>query len=264
MWDQTTKLLMKKAKKQRKWTEGVFVNPVFWMVNGTPYYMAGFTRNNQSVATAYFTIGEENVDEVLIAQPNLSYFADLSGNLSRMATDRANIPISYYTKPLDIPIMNASPQVQQGRDAFAHFWEIQQTFNQMLQDYTAYYNDDVLIRKHITDTDLSKMKEFAVLADIYQYQTLKILTSQGEDIQAFAAFLENTKEWSSLSRQEKKFIKGIAVGKENMQKNMEALDVLEANDFDQMVKLNYDHLINKNKAIIEGQRQYIRYPKGIS
>lgn len=45
---------------------------------------------------------------------------------------------------------------------------------------------------------------------------------------------------------------------------MEALDVLEANDFDQMVKLNYDHLINKNKAIIEGQRQYIRYPKGIS
>lgn len=226
--------------------------------------MAGFTRNNQSVATTYFTIGEENVDEVLIAQPNLSYFADLSGNLSRMATDRANIPISYYTKPLDIPIMNASPQVQQGREAFAHFWEIQQTFNQMLQDYTAYYNDDVLIRKHITDTDLSKMKEFAVLADIYQYQTLKILTSQGEDIQAFAAFLENTKEWSSLSRQEKKFIKGIAVGKENMQKNMEALDVLEANDFDQMVKLNYDHLINKNKAIIEGQRQYIRYPKGIS
>lgn len=29
MWDQTTKLLMKKAKKQRKWTEGVFVNPVY-------------------------------------------------------------------------------------------------------------------------------------------------------------------------------------------------------------------------------------------
>ncbi|TCI80379.1 hypothetical protein EVJ20_03440 [Exiguobacterium sp. SH0S1] len=264
MWDQTTKLLMKKVKKHKKWTEGVFVNPVYWMVNGTPYYMAGFTRNNQSVACAYFTIGDEKVDEVLIAQPNLSYFADLSGNLSQMATERLNIPITFYTKPLSIPVVNASPQVQQGRDAFEDFWEVQQAYNQVLRDYTAYYNDDVLIRKHITDTDLTKIKEFAVLADIYQHQTLKILTSQGEAIQAFAAFLENTQEWSSLSREEKKFIKRIAVGKENMQKNMDALNVLEANDFDQMVKLNYDHLINKNKAIIEGQRQYIRYPKGIS
>lgn len=53
MHDETTKLLLKKAKKHKKWTEGVFVNPVYWEVNGTPYYMAGFTKNNQSVATAY-------------------------------------------------------------------------------------------------------------------------------------------------------------------------------------------------------------------
>ena len=70
MHNQTTKLLMKKVKKHKKWTEGVFVNPVYWEVDGTPYYMAGFTKNNESVATAYLTLGEEKLEEVLKAQPN--------------------------------------------------------------------------------------------------------------------------------------------------------------------------------------------------
>lgn len=48
----TEKLLIKKAKKLAKWYEGVFVNPVFWEVNGKPYYMAGFTVHNTAKATA--------------------------------------------------------------------------------------------------------------------------------------------------------------------------------------------------------------------
>ncbi|HSO57236.1 MAG TPA: hypothetical protein VLQ66_03275 [Paenisporosarcina sp.] len=48
--------------------------------------------------------------------------------------------------------------------------------------------------------------------------------------------------------------------KEELPKNMAALDLIEDSDFDRMVKLNYDQLMEKKK-IIEGQRQYIRYPK---
>ncbi len=121
MHDKTAKMLLKKAKKHKKWTEGVFVNPMYWEVNGTPYYMAGFTKNNESVATAYLTIGEEKLEEALIAQPNLSYFADLSSNIFNIATDRLKIPVSYYTKPLSIKVAGADQKVQHGRDAFACF-----------------------------------------------------------------------------------------------------------------------------------------------
>lgn len=261
MHDETAKLLLKKAKKHKKWTEGVFVNPVYWEVNGTPYYMAGFTKKNESVATAYLTTGEEKLEEALIAQPNLSYFADLSSNIFIIATDRLKIPVSYYTKPLSIPVAGADQKVQQGRDAFAHFWEIQQKYNEMLIEYKDYYNNDVLIRKHITEEDLTKSKKIANMGDVYQYQTLKILLDSSEEILAFAAYLEKTPEWSDMSKEERKFIQSIAANKEELPEKMAALDLIQDSDFDRMVQLNYDRLMEKNKKIIEGQRQYIRYPK---
>lgn len=261
MHDQTTKLLMKKVKKHRKWTEGVFVNPVYWEVNGTPYYMAGFTKNNESVASAYLTLGEEKLEEVLEAQPNLSLFADLSGNIFNIGMDRLKIPVSYYTKPLSIPVGSADSKIQQGRKAFAQFWEVQQKYNEMLREYKDYYNNDVLIRKHITEEDLNKTKKVANIMNMYQYQTLKILLDSNEEIQAFATYLKETQEWSSMSREERKFIQGITDNKEQMQKNLIALDLVEDEDFERMTKLNYNNMIEKNKIIIEGQRQYIRYPK---
>ena len=194
MHDETEKLLLKKAKKHRKWFEGVFVNPMYWEVNGTPYYMAGFTKNNESVATAYLTIGQEKLEDALIAQPNLSYFADLSSNIFNIATERLKIPVSYYTKPLSIPVAGAGLKVQQGREAFARFWEIQQKYNEMLKEYQNYYNNDVLIRKHITEEDLTKSKKMANMGDVYQYQTLKILLDFSEEILMFAAHLEKTQE----------------------------------------------------------------------
>ena len=39
---------MKKVKKYKKWTEGVFVNPVYWEVNGKPYYMGGYLKNQEN------------------------------------------------------------------------------------------------------------------------------------------------------------------------------------------------------------------------
>lgn len=261
MHDKTVKLLMKKAKKHKKWTEGVFVNPVYWEVNGTPYYMAGFTKNNKSVATAYLTIGEEKLAEALTAQPNLSFFADLSSNIFTIAMERLRIPISYYTKPLSISIAGADQQVQRGREAFTCFWEIQQKYNEMLREYKDYYNNDVLIRKHITEKDLLKTKETANLGDVYQYQTLKTLLDHGEDIQAFASYLGKKQEWSNLSKEEQKFIQSIADNKKELQNNIVALGVIEDSDFERMVNLNFDHLMEKNKKIIEDQRQYIRYPK---
>lgn len=261
MHDETAKLLLKKAKKHRKWTEGVFVNPVYWEVNGTPYYMAGFTKNNKPVATAYLTIGDEKLEEVLIAQPNLSYFADLSSNIFNIALDRLKIPVSYYTKPLSISVLGADPKVQHGRDVFAHFWGIQQKYNEMLKEYQNYYNNDVLIRKHITEEDLTKSKKAANMGNVYQYQTLKILLDSSEEILAFADYLKRLPEWSEMSKEERKFIQRIAVNKEELPEKIAALDLIEDNDFERMVQLNYGQLMERNKKIIEGQRKYIRYPK---
>ena len=46
-----------------------------------------------------------------------------------------------------------------------------------------------------------------------------------------------------------------------MRANLAGLELIENEDFARMTQLNYDDMIKKNKKIIEGQRQYIRYPK---
>lgn len=261
MYDETTKLLMKKVKRYKKWTEGVFVNPIYWEVNGTPYYMAGFTKYNQAIATAYLTIGQENLQDALEAQPNLAIFADLSNNIFNIGMDRLKIPIAFYTKPLNIPVHTENPTIHQGREAFAKLWQVQQNFNELMKDYQTYYDHDVLIRKKLSYTDIVKTQETANMVNMFQYQTLKTLLDSNEHIKKFAGYLETTEHWSNLSKEDRKFIKGITENAETMRKNLASLELIEDDDFARMTKLNYDYMIEKNKKIIESQRQYIRYPK---
>lgn len=260
MDDQTTKLLLKKVKKHKKWTETVFVNPIYWEVNGTPYYMAGFTKNNQPVASAYLTTGEEKLEEALIAQPKLSLFADLSSNILSVGAERTNIEAAFYTKPLGIAIKEKEPAVMQGREAFVQLWEVQQKFKALVKDYKNYY-DDVLARGRITEEDISKTQETAIMVNMYQYLTLKTLLDQNAEIRSFINSLERTNGWSDLTKDERIFVKGITENIDKMRKNLEGLDLIIVEDFNEMKKLNYGKMIEDNKKIIEGQRQYIRYPK---
>ena len=260
MDDQTTKMLLKKAKKHKKWTETVFVNPIYWEVNGTPYYMGGFRKNNQSVASAYLTIGEEKLEEALVAQPKLSLFADLSSNILSVGAERTSVEASFYTKPLGIAVLEQEPTVLQGRGAFAQLWEIQQKFKDLVKDYKNYY-DDVLVRGRITDEDINKTQETAIMVNMYQYLTLKTLLDQNAEIRTFTNYLERTNGWSDLTKDERTFVKGITENIDKMRKNLEGLGLIVVEDFEEMKKLNYDKMIEENKKIVAGQRQYIRYPK---
>lgn len=261
MHDQTTKLLLKKVKKHKKWTEGVFVNPVYWEVNGTPYYMAGFTKNNESVATAYLTIGEENLQDALVAQPKLALFADLSNNIFNIGMDWLKIPNDFFTKPLNIPMHSEDSQVKNGREAYAQLWDTQQKLSVLVKDYKDYFDNDVLIRKRLSEADVVKTQETANMVTMYQYRALKILLDHNDDIKSFARYLKKSDAWSTSNREDKKFILGITENREKMQKSLVGLDLIEDEDFERMIQLNYDCMIEKNKKIIQGQRNYIRYPK---
>ncbi|MGK7376613.1 hypothetical protein ACSFXN_02155 [Planococcus sp. 1R117A] len=261
MNDQTTQLLLKKVKKHKKWTEGIFVNPIYWMVNGKPYYMAGFTKNNASVATAYVTPGEEDRDEALEAQRHLALFGDLSNNIFNIGMDYLKINAAYFTKPLSIPVSTSDPAVLEGREAFAELWKIQQNLTSLIKDYKNYYENDVLVRKEIVEADVMKTQEAANLLTLYQYLNLQLLLEKNAEIKAFASFLKKSEGWNGLGQEPQKFVLGITDNAEKMRKNLNGLNVIADQDFENMKKLNYDKMIEDNKKIIEGQRQYIRYPK---
>ncbi|MGO1060665.1 hypothetical protein ACTL32_16255 [Planococcus sp. FY231025] len=261
MNDQTTQLLLKKVKKHKKWTEGVFVNPVYWTVNEKPYYMAGFTKNNASVATAYLTPGEENREEALEAQRHLALFGDLSSNIFNIGMDYLKISAAYFTEPLSIPASGADASALKGRDAFAELWQIQQKLSSMVKDYKNYYDNDVLVRKEITQADVERTLETANLLTLYQFLNLQTLLEKNSEIQAFASFLTTTEGWERMGKESQKFVQGITGNVEKMRKSLKGLNVIPGNDFEEMKKLNYDKMVEDNKKIIEGQRQYIRYPK---
>lgn len=261
MDDQTTKLLMKKVKKHKKWTEGIFINPINWEVNGKPYYMAGYTKNNESVATAYLTIEEEILEEALEAQQHLALFGDLSNNIFSIGMDRLKIDAGYFTKPLSIPVSATDQDVVKGREAYAEIWKIQQDFSSLVKDYKNYFDNDVLIRSRINPEDVSKTEDTALMVNMYQYLNLKTILDNHKEIQAFAAYLESTDSWSGLGKDPQTFLKGITDNAEKMRQNLNGLNMIENEDFETMKKLNYEKMIAENKEIIANQRKYIRYPK---
>ncbi|MCJ1908056.1 hypothetical protein [Planococcus ruber] len=259
MDDQTTKLLMKKVKKHKKWTEGAFVNPVYWEVNGKPYYMGGFTKNNEVVGTAYVSTGDEVREEAMEAQSNLSLFADLSSSILNAGGERLNIPTEYYTNPLNIPVSTTDAKVLEGRKAFAVLWELQQKFNEDTRGYKNYYDEALKIGR-ITEEDVLRTQQTANQMSMYQYTTLHTLVQKNEEIRSFAAYLEKQDGWDRLMKEEQKFVKGIAENKDMLQKNLRNLDMAEHADYETMTALNFERMVEKNKKSIDSQKQFVRYP----
>ncbi|TWT01467.1 hypothetical protein [Planomicrobium sp. CPCC 101079] len=261
MDDQTTKLLMKKVKKYRKWAESVFINPVYWKVNGKPYFMAGFLKNDKPAGTAYVTIGEDNREEAFEAQQKLALFADLSSSIFQIGEARLKVESAYYINPLNTAIAKEEGKVRQGRDAFAGLWDIQQKFNRLVKDFKHYYEHDVLAREHIIETDLAKVQETANRVNMYQYLTLTTLLSNNDEIRAFADFLESAKTEKQLERHQLDFVKGITENKDVMELSLAKLNMIVDEDLEKMEKLNYNYSAWKNKRIIDSQQKYVRYPK---
>ncbi|TWT25218.1 hypothetical protein [Planomicrobium sp. CPCC 101110] len=261
MDDQTARLLMKKLKKYRKWAESIFINPVYWKVNGKPYFMAGFMKNDKPAGTAYITLGEENREEAFEAQQKLALFADLSSNIFIIGEARQKVESAYYINPLNTAVSKEGESIRRGRDAFAGLWEIQQKFNHLVKDFKYYYEYDVLTRKQIGETDLAKVQETANRVNMYQYLTLTTLLGSNMEIRAFAEFLESAEAGKKLAKHQLDFVKGITENQDVMELSLARLNMIVDEDLEKMEKLNYSYSIWKNKRIIDGQRKYIRYPK---
>lgn len=261
MDEKITQLILKKGKKYKKWTEGVFVNPFYWVENGTPYYIVVYTKNTGSVASAFFAEGQENNEDALKAHPPLAIFSDLSTNIFEYGLKRAEVSLSHYTKPLSIPVNNMDSQVNQGREAFAQLSKLQQEYNEKMKDFTHYYDNDVLVRGQLTENDINKVRETVIEMDILQYKVGMILQERYKDIEAFAAFLEKQREWQKLDKDTHDFIKEITKNMDRAEKELRDMNILTDEDPENMFRLNYDRVLEKSKRAIEKQKANIRYPK---
>lgn len=256
----TEKLLIKKAKKLSKWHEGVFVNPIFWEVNGKPYYMAGFTVGNTPKATAYLTTtGEETKEEAYLAQSSLSLMSDTSNNIFSIGGDHLKIDTAYYLGPLAIPVNSTEETIAEGHKAFNQLWGIQQKFNQLINDYQRYY-EGLLLRERLVQSDIDYTIETANWVNLYQYETLSVLLNQNSVIRAYTGYLETTKEWKSLSKDQRTFVTKITDNIAKMEGNLHSLALIEVDDPDKMVELNLEKAKSGLHTGIEKQKAYIRYP----
>ncbi|MFL2105288.1 hypothetical protein [Desemzia sp. FAM 23991] len=257
----TIKQLTKRMKKFKTWTEGTFVNPISYRVNGKLYYMTGFTKGGESVGTAYFTLdGEEVKAEAYEAQTYLSTFADISKNIFSIGEDHLKIDLDYYTLPLAIPVDSELSEVIAGHQAYQKLWEWHQEYNQCILEYKDYYEKDVLIREEITVDDVRKTQKTAAIVNLYQYDTLKLLLEKNAEIEAYVAYLETTAEWKKLTKNQRYFVKELTKNKERLKNSLHTLDLIEAENREEMLQLNFDYGVKINVEQMIGQQQYIRYP----
>lgn len=256
------KKLMKKIKKYKTWTEGTFVNPISYRVNDKLYYMGGFQKGNEVVATAYLTLdGEEVREEANEAQLMLSNFADISKNIFVGGEERMKIDPAYFTVPLAVLLTTNQPQVKEGSEAFIKLWDVHQKYLQEFLAYKEYYEKDVMVREEITVDDVRKTQKTAAFFNMYQYKTLKTLLEKNEEIKIYAKYIESTPSWKTMTKNQREFITGITATKEKLKKSLDELDLIENADEEKMLQLNYEQAIKLNTEQMISQQKYIRYPK---
>ena len=142
---------------------------------------------------------------------------------------------------------------------FKHLWDVQQKFNQLTNEYQRYY-DNLLLRVQLTQSDIDYTIETANWVNLYQYETLSILLDQNSVLRVYSNYLMTTKEWKALSRDQRTFATKITDNIEKMEKNRRSLELIEAEDPEEMVKLNLEKAKNDLRKGIEKQKEHIRYP----
>lgn len=262
MEKQTIKKVMKKIKKHKNWTEGIFVNPISYRVNNKLYYMGGFQKGNEVVATAYVTVDqEESRGEALKAQLILSNFSDISNNILSGGGERARIDPTYFTVPLAVKLTTDQQIIKEGFEAYTKLWKLHQKYVQEYQDYKEYYEKDVLVREEITISDLRSTQKAAARINMHQYHTLKTLLEKNDELKAYASYIESTPAWKNMTKNQREFITGATSTKDQLQKNLDELGMIENEDKEKMFQLNYENNITLNEQQMIRQQQYVRYPK---
>lgn len=258
----TIKILMKKVKKFKTWTEQTFVNPICYRVNGRLYYMTGFIKKGEVIGTAYFTLeGEEAKAEAYEAQLQLSTFADISKNVFTAGEDRLKIDPTYFTTLLAYPLDTERPDILAGYQAYTALWERHQKFCQLFEEYKDYYEYEVLIREEITVADVRKTQKTASTLDVYQYFTLNILLDKKDEIRAYVSFLETTPLWQELTKNQRVFAKGITEEENRLKTNLQTTEIVEYENHEEMLQRHFEYVIELNAEKIKEQQRFVRYPK---
>ena len=118
-----------------------------------------------------------------------------------------------------------------------------------------------MVREEITVDDVRTTQKTASKFNMYQYKTLKTLLEKNDDLKAFAAYIESTSAWKTMSNQQREFITGITSTKEQLKKSLDELNLIEHEDEEKMLQLNYEQTIKLNEEQMLSQQKYIRYPK---
>ena len=164
-----------------------------------------------------------------ITQSSLSFFADTSNNIYRIGGEHLKIDTTYYTEPLKIPVNPTDLSVIEGHKAFEQLWNVQQKFNQLTNNYKRYY-EELLLRERLMQKDIDHNIETANWANLYQYETLSLLLDQNKALRVYSSYLMTTKEWKSLSRDQRTFVTKMTDNVAKMEKNRRSLALVEVDD----------------------------------
>ncbi|ANU26310.1 hypothetical protein [Planococcus versutus] len=259
---QTGDYILKKAKKYKKWGEGMLVNPFYWVENGVPYYVVVYLSRGKSVASAFFSTQDGEVkEEALRAHPPLAIFSELSTNIFNIGEERAAIGTGYFMDLLAVPFLSDDEQAAKGREVFADLSKYQQEFIAIMKDFTSYYDDEVLVREKLEQTDIDHVQKTVITLQLLQYKIGVTVQQHGEELKKFEEYLQTREEWQKLAKDKRAFIKGMLSNLKEARKELDALNVIEQEDPDTMFQLNYDRMLEESNIAMESQKKYIRFPK---
>lgn len=259
---QTGDLILKKAKKYKKWSEGMLVNPFYWVENGKAYYPVVYLSSGKPVASGFFsTEGEEVKEDALRAHPPLAIYSDLSANIFNIAADRKDVNLGHFAKLLGIPFHSEDQQAATGREVFAKLSKFHDELATLFKEFTSYYDNDVMIRGKLDESDILRVKETAVTVQLLQYRIVTNVQKHAKELQEFENYLKTRDEWKQLDKDNKSFIKGMLSRLDKSVKELEALNIIVDEDPEKMFKLNYDYLEKDIAISMESQQKNIRYPK---
>lgn len=178
--------LKRQVKSYKNFFEKININPIYWVVNGKPYYMVIFTKGKQMKGTAYITSeGTAEYEEAKIAQKPLSLFSEYSNWLVRNKWVIDSVDFKQYSVPLSVEFYSKNEQALEGREIFEAVLEHIKSMERQTLEFLSCY-DKIVERSALNVSDIEWIISQYTKVRVHQYKANKITEGKKKVLKQFA------------------------------------------------------------------------------
>ncbi|MDG5789860.1 hypothetical protein QA612_20600 [Evansella sp. AB-P1] len=257
MFNRTSFIVKRKAKRYKQWLEKVLVYPYPFEISGRSYFLVDYIKLKQATASGVFSDSEEVVQDAKKAHKYLYQFYRLYEKIRDEGQARAQVNFDFFRVPLAKMDENPNPKWDGAYTFIKNLLSYQLTFRKTYDDFWKHIRERKDENLPLTEEQLELAIYTAAKLDTIQLHVVYELSKRTHVLKEWKKEMEQTGLWKDLKREQQVFYTQLMENEEFLK---EEAKKVKSDNFDQALKINHKTMANYMLKEQKSDQEILRYP----